>query len=76
MNSISNVAMMPPACSEIGGDQEAAVRAVEAQAKALNAAIARAVDAGLIVEVGRASRYHNARAVWGDQIAPVISPRS
>jgi hypothetical protein len=67
--------MMTPACSGLARDQEAALRAVETQAKVLNAAIARAVDAGLIVEVSRASRYHNAQATWGDQIAPVVQPR-
>ena len=75
MNSISNASMMTAADPNLGQAQVAAVNAVMARAKALNAAIAEAVETGLIVEVGRASRYHTDCAAWGDQIAPLVQPR-
>jgi len=53
-------------------DQSACLDAVVAQTEALNAAIARAVDAGLIVEVVRSRRYHTAASTWGDQISPRV----
>ena len=75
MTNIGTVTIAPAAGSGLAGDQEEAFTAVIAQAKALNDAIARAVDAGLTIEVGRARRYHTPQAMWGDQIAPVIQPR-
>jgi hypothetical protein len=75
MTNISTVAIQTPACSGLAPNQQDCLEAVMAQAKALNAAIAKAVDAGLIIEVGRASRYHTEQANWGDQIAPMVQPR-
>lgn len=75
MTNITPVSIQQPDCSGLAHDQELCLNAVRVQAKALNDAIARAVDAGLIVEVGRACRYHTEQAAWGDQIAPVVQPR-
>jgi hypothetical protein len=75
MTNITAVTLQTPTCSGLAPEQESSMQAVLAQAKALNAAIARAVDAGLIIEVGRACRYHTEQAAWGDQITAVVQPR-
>ena len=71
MTNIPCASQMSASCADLGADQQEALNAVRDQAKALNMAIARAVEAGLIVEVNRMSRCHNGQAAWGDQIAPI-----
>ncbi len=73
MNAITSAHPQPS--TDLAQAQQICLNAVMAQAKLLNAAIARAVDSGLIVEVGRASRYHTDAAAWGDQITAQAQPR-
>jgi hypothetical protein len=42
---------------------------------AMNEAISSAVDAGITIEMVRASRYHDGRGNWGDLMRPTI-PKS
>jgi len=65
MNAISRDAL--------NSQQSAAISAIEERITALNEAVAQAVDAGLIVEVTRASRHHSPQCCWGDQVSPKIS---
>lgn len=65
MNAIARTTLNPR--------QSAAISAVEEQIARLNRAVAQAVDAGLIVEVTRASRHHSPQCAWGDQLSPKIS---
>lgn len=59
----------------LGKDQQAALATVVEMTEALNAAVAKAVETGLVVEVSRTCRYHNGRSAWGDQLAPVAYQR-
>lgn len=45
---------------------------VSRQAEALNAAVRRAVEAGLSVELQRAERHHCGGGCWGDLMRPVV----
>lgn len=58
---------------DLDARQLAAFAALKEQATKLNAAVTRAVDAGLIVEVTRASRHHSPECAWGDQITPRVT---
>ncbi len=52
-----------------------AERAVGSVADAIHLAtdsILRAVDAGVLVELIRVSRYHDGRGNWGDQVVPTV----
>lgn len=53
-------------------DSDFALRHVAEAIHRLNYAISRAVEAGMTIEVIRASRYHDARGHWGDQLVPVV----
>lgn len=46
---------------------------VREQLSRLNAAVRDAVQAGLSVEIQRASRHHSGCGCWGDQMAPVLT---
>jgi hypothetical protein len=48
------------------------IRAIADAVHRANEAVRRGVDAGLSVELVRASRYHDRRGSWGDQLIPVI----
>jgi hypothetical protein len=53
-------------------DADLALRHVAEAIHRLNYAISRAVEAGMTIEVIRASRHHDARGHWGDQLVPVV----
>lgn len=52
---------------------EAAIRMLANDVHRLNQAVARAVDAGVSVELIRSSRHHNGNGQWGDLLVPVIT---
>lgn len=52
--------------------QTDAMRRLAESLKQTNAAIKDAVDAGVTVELVRASRCHDGRGHWGDQMMPDI----
>jgi hypothetical protein len=58
--------------SSFSGSQDSALRMVANSLHRLNEAIVRAADAGLTVELMRASRYHGGNGAWGDQMVPII----
>lgn len=53
--------------------QESAIRRVANDLHRLNEAIQKAVEAGVTVELLRASRYHGENGAYGDQTIPVIA---
>lgn len=56
-------------------DQERALRRMADAVHHLNFAVTRAVDAGLSVELVRASRHHDGSGNWGDQMVPLVRVR-
>ena len=54
-------------------EQVQALNRVSDEVHRLNGAIIGAVEAGLTVELRRASRHHSAAGHWGDQSVPVVS---
>lgn len=59
--------------TSLNDDQEAAIRRVANDLHRLNEAITRAVNAGVTVELMRASRFHSEQGAYGDQMIPVIT---
>ncbi|MDP6109101.1 MAG: hypothetical protein QGF71_03380 [Rhodospirillales bacterium] len=60
--------------SDMSGNQDSALRMLASNIHRLNESIVKAADAGLTVELMRASRYHAATAgCWGDQMVPIIT---
>jgi len=55
---------------------EAAIRQIANSLHRLNDAVIAAVDAGVSVELMRASRYHNEDGAWGDMLVPIIHQKS
>ncbi len=53
-------------------EQDSTIRVVTNSLHRLNEAITEAVEAGLTVEIKRASRFHGGTGNWGDQIYLVI----
>ena len=53
-------------------EQMHALGMVQARMESLNAAIREAVEAGVSVQLERASRYHCGRGAWGDVMSPVV----
>jgi hypothetical protein len=62
-----------PALSGLTDAQAAAMTKVAQMIGHLNAAVAAAVDAGLTVELMRASRHHSDARAWGDQLKPMVA---
>jgi hypothetical protein len=58
------------------GGQDSALRMVANSLHRLNETIVRAADAGLTVELMRASRYHGGTGSWGDQMVPIVERNS
>ncbi len=58
--------------STFSDSQDSALRMVANSLHRMNEAIVQAVDAGLTVELMRASRYHAGTGNWGDQMVPII----
>ncbi|SEP30306.1 hypothetical protein SAMN02799625_05391 [Methylobacterium sp. UNC300MFChir4.1] len=56
-------------------DQDRALRRMADAVHHLNLAVIRAVDAGLSVELVRASRHHDGSGNWGDQMVPLVRVR-
>ena len=56
-------------------DHEAAIRQVANSLHRLNEAVMGAVNAGVTVELMRASRFHNEQGAWGDMLVPIIHTR-
>ncbi len=52
--------------------QSACLSDIAGQIDALNAAMRSAVEAGMTIELKRASRHHQDGGFWGDIIAPSI----
>ncbi|MDP6925685.1 MAG: hypothetical protein QGG84_01185 [Rhodospirillales bacterium] len=64
----------PDPDSDMSGNQDSALRMLASNIHRLNESIVKAADAGLTVELMRASRYHAATAgCWGDQMVPIIT---
>lgn len=55
-----------------GIDADVLIRRVANTLHLLNQQIFTAVEAGLTIEVARASLHHNGRGQWGDQMVPII----
>ena len=53
-------------------EQDSKIRIVTNSLHRLNEAITEAVQAGLTVEIKRASRFHGGTGNWGDQIYLVL----
>lgn len=53
-------------------DYDNAIRLVANSLHRLNEAVREAVDAGVTIELMRASRHHNEEGAWGDLIVPII----
>lgn len=53
-------------------DREMAIRQIANSLHRLNDAVIAAVNAGVSVELMRASRYHNEEGAWGDMLVPII----
>ena len=65
---------MSNALSTFDASQTEAIDELTVHVRRMNEAIKRAVDAGLIIEMTRASRLHSPEHVcWGDQMSPKIS---
>ena len=53
-------------------EREKALNHIAEALHQVNAAIRRAVDAGLSVEMVRTARYHDGKGHWGDEMTPAI----
>lgn len=56
-------------------DQERAIRRLAGDLHRLNHSVTKAVEAGVTVEMVRASRHHGGDGNWGDMMVPVIVKR-
>ena len=55
-------------------EHEKAVRRLPNDLHRLNNSVIAAVEAGVNVELMRASRHHDAKGAWGDMLIPIIRP--
>ena len=55
-----------------GSEEQRALRRVAEAVHRMNEAIARAVSAGISVELVRVARSHDGKGAWGDQIVPFV----
>lgn len=53
-------------------DTEAIIRKIANNLHRLNESVIEAVNAGMSIELMRASRYHNEEGDWGDMLVPII----
>ncbi|GHC55464.1 hypothetical protein [Neogemmobacter tilapiae] len=60
------------ASQQMNIEQIHALGMVQARMESLNTAIREAVEAGVSVQLERASRYHCGKGGWGDVMAPVV----
>jgi hypothetical protein len=57
---------------DLSDAQAARLADIATQIDALNASMRSAVEAGLSIELRRASRHHHEDGYWGDIIAPSV----
>ena len=62
--------------SSMTEEQKAAIRMLANDLHRLNAAVMKAVDAGISVELIRSARHHGGAGQWGDLMTPVILSRN
>ncbi len=72
MRSADVIAISEPFSGPKAVDQDTLVRKVADTLHRLNQQITNAVDAGVTIEIMRASRHHNGRGQWGDQMIPIV----
>ena len=65
----------PEPSSDFTPEENSVIRIVAANMHRLNGSIARAVSAGLTVEITRSSRFHNETGNWGDQVVLNVTKR-
>ena len=56
----------------LSDDQRSMLQTLAADIEKLNSSMRDAVDAGLSIELERASRHHHSAGYWGDIVAPRI----
>lgn len=56
-------------------EQDKVLRTIADSLHRLNYAVIKGVEAGLSVELMRASRFHDEEGGWGDQLIPIIHKR-
>jgi hypothetical protein len=56
----------------MNSDQQAAIRMLANDLHRLNQSVAKAVEAGVSVELVRSARHHAGDGNWGDLLVPVI----
>lgn len=56
-------------------DHDRALRRIADCVHHMNNAVMRAVEAGLSIELVRASRHHDGSGNWGDQMIPLVRLR-
>lgn len=72
MRTADVIALSEPFNGPKSTDPEALIRKVADTLHRLNQQITNAVDAGVTIELMRASRFHNGRGQWGDQMIPIV----
>ncbi|MFQ5619828.1 MAG: hypothetical protein ACE5FR_12725 [Rhodospirillales bacterium] len=65
----------PEPSSEFTAEENSVIRIIASNMHRLNGSIARAVSAGLTVEITRSSRFHNESGDWGDQVVLNVSKK-
>ncbi len=68
----TNVHPINKSTSVLQKDVNAHIRRVADTVHRLNEQIKAAVNAGVTIELMRASRCHDGRGQWGDQMTPII----
>lgn len=69
----SEIKAIEPTEEQKSDQTEQAIRMLANDLHRLNQSVARAVDAGVSVELIRSSRHHNGTGNWGDLLVPVIT---
>ena len=72
MRTADVIAISEPFSGPKLADTEALIRKVADTLHRLNQQITNAVEAGVTIELMRASRHHNGRGQWGDQMIPIV----
>jgi hypothetical protein len=72
MTTANVIAISEPFSGPDKVDQDALIRRVADTVHRLNHQITSAVGAGVTIELMRASRIHNGRGQWGDQMIPIV----
>lgn len=72
MRTADVIAISEPFNGPNGIDKDVLIRKVADTLHRLNQQITNAVEAGVTIELMRASRHHNGRGQWGDQMIPIV----